>query len=202
MNKAYITIVVLLFSNFIAGCNSTRSVAIIKRQSLFKDNAGRLEPTLFTSHTDATQRISIIMADANGKFITFSENPPDAAIQSALGVAAKADVVGKVTAEAQLDFAKTIAELGKRSEAINFHRDGMFRLSEMFNNKALDGSQLAILIDSLQNKSMRIAFFAAQSEIERARLDKFKTLNELFAKADSTGARPTSVEIIELLKQI
>ena len=202
MNKIYTTIFVLLFANFIVSCNSTRSVAIIERQRLFKDDNGRIEPTLFTSHTDATQRISIIIADASGRFTTFSENPPDAAIQSALGAAAKADVVGKVNAEAQLNFAKTIAELGKRSEAINFHRDGMFRLSEMFNNGALTGTELRVLIDSLQNKTMRIASFAVQGEIEKAKLDKLKTLNQLFAQTDSTATRPSSAEVIELLKQI
>ncbi|MWW25749.1 hypothetical protein [Algibacter lectus] len=194
-------IVVMLYS-----CNSMKSIAKIERQSLFKNEKTKaLEPTLFTAHTDATQRISIIMADGNGKFITFSENPPDAALESAMTVFAKATVdgktAGKVDAQTKVEFAKSIAELGKRSEAINFQRDGMFRLSELFNNGALTKAELAILIDSLQKRTVKIVELNVKNELETTKLKRLQEINSILKQADSTSAKPTSKELIKLLNE-
>ena len=181
------------------------SIAKIERQSHFKNKNGNLEPTIFTAHTDATQRISIIMADGSGKFVTFSENPPDAALESAMSVFAKATVdgkeAGKVDAETKVEFAKSIAELGKRSEAINFHRDGMFRLSELFNNGALGATELVVLIDSLQRRTVRIVELNAKNELETAKLKRLQEINFILKQADSTSAKPTSTELIDLMKK-
>ncbi|MGJ5641140.1 hypothetical protein [Formosa sp. S-31] len=194
-----ISIILLLY-----GCNSTKSIGEIERQSLFKDKNGNPEPTLFTARTDASQRISIIMANNEGKFITFSENPPDVALESAMSVFAKANIdakkAGKIDAQTKVEFAKSIAELGKRSEAINFLRDGMFRLSELFNNGALKDTQLIILIDSLQSRAVKIAKFNSISELEKTKLKRLQEINSILKQADSTSIKPTSEEIIQLLK--
>jgi len=196
---------ILLIAIMLYSCNSMKSIAKIERQNLFVDKNGIPQPTLFTAHTDATQRISIIMADSKGKFVTFSENPPDAALESAMSVFAKATVdgktAGKVDAETKVEFAKSIAELGKRSEAINFQRDGMFRLSELFNNGALTNSDLLILIDSLQRRTVRIVQLNAMNELETTKLKKLKEINSILNQADSTSKKPTSKELIELLKK-
>lgn len=192
-------IVVMLYN-----CNSMNSIAKIKRQSLFKNN-GKLEATLFTAHTDATQRISIIMADSTGKFKTFSENPPDAALESAMSVFAKATVngkkAGKVDAETKVEFAKSIAELGKRSEAINFQRDGMFRLSELYNNGALGNKELVVLIDSLQSRTVRIVELNANNELKTTELKIIQEINSILKQADSTSTKPTTKELISLMNK-
>lgn len=200
------TITRLLILSILAtlySCNSMKSIAKIERQSHFKDKNGNLEATLFTAHTDATQRISIIMADSQGKFVTFSENPPDAALESALSVFAKATIdgkeAGKVDAETKVEFAKSIAELGKRSEAINFQRDGMFRLSELSNNGALDNAELVVLIDSLQRRTVRIVELNAKNELETAKLKRLQEINSILKQADSTSKKPTSKELINLM---
>jgi len=187
-------------------CNSTRSIAHIERQSHFTGKKGKLQPTIFTAHTDATQRISIIMADGTGKFITFSENPPDAAIESAMSVFAKAEVegkeAGKVNAETKIEFAKTIAELGKRSEAINFQRDGMFRLSELYNNGGLSKENLYVLIDCLQKRSVTMAEIDFKNDTEQIKLRQLEEVNNILSKADSTSAKPKSSDLIKILNQL
>ena len=204
--KTITKFLILLIAIMLHSCNSMKSIAKIERQSLFKNEKTKaLEPTLFTAHTDATQRISIIMADGNGKFITFSENPPDAALESAMSVFAKATVdgktAGKVDAETKVEFAKSIAELGKRSEAINFQRDGMFRLSELSNNGALSNTDLVILIDSLQRRTVRIVELNANNELETTKLKKLQEINSILKQADSTSTKLTSKEILELIKK-
>jgi len=145
------------------------------------------------------------MADGNGKFITFSENPPDAALESAMSVFAKATVdgktAGKVDAETKVEFAKSIAELGKRSEAINFQRDGMFRLSELSNNGALTNTDLVALIDSLQRRTVRIVELNANNELETTKLKRLQEINSILKQADSTSTKLTSKELLELMKK-
>jgi len=204
--KTTTKLLILLITVIFYSCNSMQSIAKIERQSLFKNEKTKaLEPTLFTAHTDATQRISIIMADGNGKFITFSENPPDAALESAMSVFAKATVdgktAGKVDAETKVEFAKSIAELGKRSEAINFQRDGMFRLSELSNNGALTNTDLVALIDSLQRRTVRIVELNANNELETTKLKRLQEINSILKQADSTSTKLTSKELLELMKK-
>ncbi len=203
MKKQILTLLSLTLVFLITSCNSTRSIAKIERQSLYKDKNGNIESTFFTVHTDATQRISIVMAGKDGKFVTFSENPPDAAIESAMSIFAKAEIEGKkagsVNAETKVEFAKTIAELGKRSEAINLQRDGMFRLSELYNNGGLTKTELKSLIDSLQTRTVRIVTINSNSEIENIKLKQLETLNKILSKADSTSTKPTSSDLIKLL---
>ena len=203
--KKIIQFLTILITIMLFSCSSMKSIAKIERENIFKDNNGNLEPTLFTAHTDATQRISIIMVNGEGKFITFSENPPDAALESAMSVFAKAIVdgkeAGKVDAQTKVEFAKSIAELGKRSEAINFQRDGMFRLSELFNNEALTATELVVLIDSLQSRTVRIVELNVKNELETTKLKRLQEINSILKHADSTSTKPTSKELIDLLKK-
>lgn len=197
--KTNTKLLILIIAGILYSCNSTK----VEQKSLFK-NGKNIEPTLFIAHTDALQRFSIIMADSSGKFTTFSENPPDAAFETALTVFAKATVdgknAGKVDAETKVEFAKSIAELGKRSEAINFQRDGMFRLSELSNNGALSKPELVVLIDSLQSRTLRIVALNTKNELEITKLKQLKEINSILKRADSTSAKPTSKELVELLK--
>lgn len=194
----YLVGVIALLCIF-SSCNSYKSVGTINRESLYVDDQGNPQPTLFTARTDATQRISVIIADKDGNFKTFSENPPDAAAEAAMSIFAKADVKGKVTAETKAEFAKTIAELGKRSEAISFQRDGMFRISEMLNNGGIEKQEIIPLIETLQSKALEIAKYSAEIEIEKAKVDRIKEINILLDKADPASPKPDISELLELI---
>ncbi len=104
-------------------------------------------PTLFWSHFDATKRASIVNTDSNGNATILAEVSPDAALQRTLELAAKTDVVGKVSAETQLKTATTIAQLGQRTANVNMLRDALYRLAEVtYNNDLLKpGSPLTAI---------------------------------------------------------
>lgn len=87
--------------------------------------------TFLWSHYDATQRGSVMYVK-DGKIRVLAENSPDAAFQSMAEIAAKADVDGKVNAELAVKTQRTIAELGKRTAAVNMLRDALYRLNEMY----------------------------------------------------------------------
>ena len=129
----------VLITFLLIGCgsiNKSRKVAGISRQSLFtnsKNDSLKLQPTLFWAHYDATQRSSMLYVDANQRVRVLAENPPDAAIQSIIGITAKVkgiDGIGEV--EAAYNAQKSIAELGKRTAGVNMLRDALYRLNEMY----------------------------------------------------------------------
>ncbi|MYY43954.1 hypothetical protein [Elizabethkingia anophelis] len=84
----------------------------------------------------------------DGKIRVLSENAPDAAIQSLTAITAKANIIGKVDASAALNTQRTIAQLGKRTAAVNMLRDALYRLNEMYYATVDQQSELKKLLDS------------------------------------------------------
>lgn len=89
--------------------------------------------TLTWAHYNATKRGSMIYVDPEGNVRILAENPPDAAIQSITEISAKVgDIEGVGSVEAALKTQRSIAELGKRTAAVNMMRDALYRLNEMY----------------------------------------------------------------------
>ncbi|WP_420399638.1 hypothetical protein [Flagellimonas sp.] len=118
-----------LKSSFDHSYSSARKKAGIVRVPQYKSGQG----TLTWAHYDATKRGSMIYVDGNGNVRILAENPPDAAIQSITEISAKVgSVEGVENIEAALKTQRSIAELGKRTAAVNMMRDALYRLNEMY----------------------------------------------------------------------
>lgn len=89
--------------------------------------------TLTWAHYDASKRGSMIYVDKSGNVRILAENPPDAAIQSITEISAKVgEIKGVGSVDAALKTQRSIAELGKRTAAVNMMRDALYRLNEMY----------------------------------------------------------------------
>lgn len=195
-------LVLMLLVFLFSGCdsiNKSRKVSGISRQNLFlNESTGTADPTLFWAHYDATQRGSMLYVDANQKVRVLAENPPDAAIQSIIGITAKVkgiDGVGE--AEAAFNAQKSIAELGKRTAAVNMLRDALYRLNEMYYATVDENNETKEL---LKNSPELLKIFqsddkSANSEIVRNNL---KSLNTL----DNTALQLLFKNIIDNAKDI
>jgi hypothetical protein len=122
----------------LTGCsaiNQSRKGAGISRQELFTTKAdGKVLPTLFWSHYDATQRGGIYLVNPDGSVRIISENPPDAVINSTIDALAKVKVTDEVDIEAKFGAVKAVAELGQRNAGTYMIRDLAFRIEALKNN--------------------------------------------------------------------
>ena len=88
--------------------------------------------TYYWSQFDATQRSGLTYIDnKTGKVTFLAEVQPDAAFERVLEIAAKASKDSTVSAELSLSTARSIAELGERTAAVNMLRDGLYRIAEL-----------------------------------------------------------------------
>jgi hypothetical protein len=134
MKKIILMVVVAILLFSCDAINKGRKGAGISRQNLFVNSTNsKTEPTLFWAHYDANQRGSMLYVDSTQKVRVLAENPPDAAIQSIVGITAKVKgIEGAGEIEAAFNAQKSIAELGKRTAAVNMLRDALYRLNEMY----------------------------------------------------------------------
>jgi len=89
--------------------------------------------TLTWAHYDASKRGSMTCVDPDGNVRILAENPPDVAIQSITDISAKVgEIKGVGSVDAALKTQRSIAELGKRTVAVNMMRDALYRLNEMY----------------------------------------------------------------------
>lgn len=111
--------------------SKAKGKAGIVRINQFSNQDG--QGTFLWSYYDATKRGSVMYVK-DGKIRVLAENAPDAAIQSITEITAKIKgMKGDVSeAEAALKTQRTIAELGKRTAAVNMLRDALYRLNEMY----------------------------------------------------------------------
>lgn len=102
--------------------------ASIARISQFNDTANG---TFIWSQYDATKRGSVMYVH-KGKIRVLAENAPDAALQSITDISAKVKGIESVDVEAAFKTQRTIAQLGKRTAAVNMLRDALYRLNELY----------------------------------------------------------------------
>jgi len=137
MLKLHYVVMLLAIIFILNSCgtiNESRKVAGISKQALFlTDDKEDIQPTLFWAHYDATQRGSMLYVGSDKKVRVLAENPPDAAIQSIVKIGAELKgIEGIGDAELALETQKSIAELGKRTAAVNMLRDALYRLNELY----------------------------------------------------------------------
>ncbi|WP_123906657.1 hypothetical protein [Chryseobacterium sp. MYb7] len=139
------TIFFIILTFFMLSCgsfknNKARGSAGIVRVGQYepsgKSNAkdssvGNNNGTFLWSYYDPTRRGSVMYVK-DGKIRVLAENSPDAAIQSITAITGKANVKGQVDAEFALNTQRTIAQLGKRTAAVNMLRDALYRLNEFY----------------------------------------------------------------------
>ncbi len=156
----------LLLLVFITSCssfknNKAKSKAGIVRVPQFEGSA---KGTFLWSHYDATKRGALMYIDKNENIRVLAENPPDAAIQSITQITASANVDGKVYAKLAFETSKSIAQLGKRTAAVNMLRDALYRLNELYyatrdekreNLNILFSKNLGINTDDMKNAEFK-----------------------------------------------
>lgn len=86
----------------------------------------------------------MIYKDAKNNLVVISEPPPDVATKLATDLGAKVNVNGAVETEAYLSTSKAIAELGKRTAAVNMLRDALYKMSEMSLSQTLDSTTVKL----------------------------------------------------------
>lgn len=129
--KILILLPFLLLTGMVWGQHKKASITQLR---MFTDKKDSLQPTLFWAQYDATRRGSMLYIDKNQRVRMLSENPPDAAIQSITEITAKVSGLKGDVGEAEAAFKaqKSIAELGKRTAAVNMLRDALYRLNELY----------------------------------------------------------------------
>ena len=144
--KLIVLLPFLLLGGVVWGQNKKASIKRLKlfqntdkiqrdiKGNIEKKDSTALQPTLFWAQYDATRRGSMLYIDKNQRVRTLSENPPDAAIQSITDITAKIKGLKGDVGEAEAAFKaqKSIAEMGKRTAAVNMLRDALYRLNELY----------------------------------------------------------------------
>ncbi|OPC32056.1 hypothetical protein BAX97_12280 [Elizabethkingia meningoseptica] len=139
---------------------------------------------------DASRRGSIIFTDKQGKIIVISEPPPDVATKLATELGAKADVIGKVNTELYLQTTKSIAELGKRTSAVNILRDALYKLSELkLKNDSLDKQTVALFMKIL-DVAQSVSQVELQNEIKETAKAETEKIEAKTKEALATGTTP------------
>ncbi|OQP67869.1 hypothetical protein A4R26_10205 [Niastella populi] len=186
------------------GCrvvNTSRKSAGISKQGLYKNGAA-IEPTFFWSHYDATQRSGLYLITPDNKVKVISEPPPDAATNKMLDVLAKTNVKDKVEAEAKVSAVKSVAELGKRTVAINFVRDIGFRIEALLNNNTTIDANTVTLYTLLLEKAKEISLAESNTEVVKNKVDILKELNLILSKADSTAPKLSQADLIKEIENV
>ena len=88
--------------------------------------------TFLWAHYDASKRSSVMYLSENGELRVLAENSPDVAYQTILDINAKVKVTDEIDAEAALKTQRSVAQLGKRTAAVNMLRDALYRINEMY----------------------------------------------------------------------
>ncbi|AQX84730.1 hypothetical protein I6H88_17485 [Elizabethkingia bruuniana] len=144
-----------------------------------------IQPTLFWAQYDTTRRGSMLYVDKNQRIRMLSENPPDAALQTITEITAKVKGLKGDIGEAEAAFKaqKSIAELGKRTAAVNMLRDALYRLNELYYATADEKKDIQQFIQNLSNKNASINI---QMEGEKANINELSMFQTTLASSEIT----------------
>jgi hypothetical protein len=190
----------------LTGCsaiNQSRKGAGISRQELFTTKAdGKVLPTLFWSHYDATQRGGIYLVNPDGSVRIISENPPDAVINSTIDALAKVKVTDEVDIEAKFGAVKAVAELGQRNAGTYMIRDLAFRIEALKNNHdgEIDKPIMDIykkLIESAEN----ITITDSKVKMHESKASTIKELTSLIKMSKDTLYKDLKIDA-DFIKKI
>ncbi|MBL7880137.1 hypothetical protein [uncultured Chryseobacterium sp.] len=155
-----------------------------------------LQPTLFWAQYDASRRGSMLYIDKNQRVRMLSENPPDVAIQSITEISAKVKGLKGDVGEAEAAFKaqKSIAELGKRTAAVNMLRDALYRLNELYYATADEKKEILEVLQSF-----------AKSNAEKLNAENIKAFSSssIFTSSiESNDLRILFSKVIDNVKEI
>lgn len=180
-------LVALSFGSCAITKRSARANASIARISQFNDSTNG---TFLWSQYDATKRGSVMYVH-KGKIRVLAENAPDAAIQSITDISAKVKGIESVDVEAAFKTQRTIAQLGKRTAAVNMLRDALYRLNELY-YASLDENS------GLLNKAMEKGLIKTPKELDSLQ----KYFNEIGIMENNEMFEKLFCEIIQNAKDI
>lgn len=180
----------------------------IAKMSMYKDTAKIDEeyktlPTVYWSHYDATQRSGLYLVQPDGRVKILSENPPDAAVTTAITALASAQYKDSLRAEAAFTAIKSVAELGSRNATNYLVRDLAFRIESLkLNEDTIDTATIKLymkLMEAAENmvKSESVSL-AAQSK--SSRLESIVKLVELAARENSSAPKIDSTLLDQILR--
>ena len=160
MKHFYFSITCMFMLIFCSSCGSmngiysskARGKAGIKKLSQFTDST---KGTFMWSHFDITKRSSIVYISPEGRVRVLSENPPDAALQTISEISSKVKITDKVNVEAALKTQKSIAEMGKRTAAVNMLRDALYRINEMYYSSEQTTKEMMEILDTSKMDDMK-----------------------------------------------
>lgn len=153
--KTKILLLFILWASVVLG----QRKASIEQLQLFKNkDTSIIEPTLFWAQYDATRRGSMLYVDKNQRIRMLSENPPDAAMETIMGITAKVKgLQGDIgEAEAAFNAQKSIADLAKRTAAVNMLRDALYRLNELYYATADEKKDIIQMLQDFKSKNINI----------------------------------------------
>jgi hypothetical protein len=151
----------------LAGCRSL-SPPVGKRDVLGLEGG-----SLHVFHFESTRRGTYVWRGSDGTLRIAAEPPPDAALESTVGLTAKlADTIARAGVEGSVDaeVVERIVALTERTQAVVLMRDAMFRLAEMHLNGVIDSETYV----AMYNKAMAgaVALAASDKDLALAMLDR------------------------------
>ena len=132
---------------------------------------------------DATRRGSFYFVDYKTKKLkVVSEPPPDVVTMLSKELNGNANVLDKVNISAKFKAVESIAELGKRTAAVNILRDALYKLAEIrISNDSIDARTEKLFLEALKvarDITITEAEFA-KAESEKAKEEQFKSLSNM-----------------------
>lgn len=131
--KYIITISVVIM--ILASCNQSKGIyskTAHGKAGISKITQYTKGGTFLWAHYDASKRSSVMYLSENGELRVLAENSPDVAYQTILDIGAKVKVTDEVDAETALKTQRSVAQLGKRTAAVNMLRDALYRINEIY----------------------------------------------------------------------
>ena len=125
---------------------------------------------------DATRRGSFYFVDYKTKKLkVVSEPPPDVVTMLSNELKVKANVLDKVNIDAKFKAVESIAELGKRTAAVNILRDALYKLAEIkISNDSIDARTERLFLEAL-----KVACQITVTETEFALAEQYKSLSNM-----------------------
>ena len=125
---------------------------------------------------DATRRGSFYFVDYKTKKLkVVSEPPPDVVSMLSKELSGNANVLDKVNIDAKFKAVESIAELGKRTAAVNILRDALYKLAEIkISNDSIDARTERLFLEAL-----KVACQITVTETEFALAEQYKSLSNM-----------------------
>lgn len=147
--------------------------------------------TFLWAHYDASKRSSVMYLSENGELRVLAENAPDVAYQTILDINAKVKVTDEVDAEAALKTQRSVAQLGKRTAAVNMLRDALYRINEMY------------YASQDYKKRMGDSVLFSKNQIFQNQIKETKEKNNFSTESfDNTTLKELYMKVLETAKEI